>query len=987
MIRLLTLGSVDLRSSDGRVIRSVLAQPRRLALLTYLTLKEPGAFHQRNALLPVFWPESDESRARNALRNALHFLRAELGVGTIISRGDDELGVHPDALWCDAIAFESAVRQQRFDEAMQYWRGPLLDGFLPTGIHDFADWLDGKRRALDWLAADAARGLHEQAAAASDPAGAIAAARRWVEIAPHDEAAIRALTTRLASAGHVAQARDAFEGWTARFEREIGAPLQPGTTALATALASGTIVSGYTPVTPLGIQPPGSSLIEPRHESPGAASATDAKAADVARSRPRTRRFVLGIAAAMTVAAAIAGAAIWRGRSQADAPRFAALAVLPFSYSGAAQYDYLREALVDLLSTRMDGSSGLRTVDPRSVLAHAGRAAPRDVPVDPARAREIAGSFDAPYYVTGSVVEVNDRISLNAALYSTSSNGSALARVSLAGGVSELFQLADSITTVLARAAATARRVEAAVLRDSAAGTRSLDALRAFIDGEIAFNQARYGQAAAAYRRATEYDPGFARAYFRLSIADSWVGGLAPVRQPLEDAARHQERLSPDDRVLLQAWTDHIHARPRSADSLYTAYIANHPDNAEALFQLGEVRFHWGSGFGTPAADAASMFHRVLALLPDHAASLVHLIRLAGRTGDTAQVATLVKQLVALGPREEAHVEAQTIMAASGATPDTALLAAIFRGVSPTGMVELHNGLPTLAASVPDPGALIGLASRVTAALPADSTLRGNYTASGFLEAAAGRFDAAAAATRTFPPRFAVRGVEFRALFAALPFAGAAPSLVAAMRDSLRRLPTTRADRAREITPLTDGVVFAPRKALLDGLLSLRLGDRAALARVLEQLDGTDTTGLGRFAVEYARLLRARVLLDDGNARAALAALGEPAVEASRAYPELTSYGRALERLTRAEALARLGRDDEALRWLDGFPDNDGYDVIFVAPARLAAAEIESRRGNADKAMQYLRQAELAWRHGDAEPRAMLDRARAIIPAGGGSSP
>src|SRR5882724_12855125 len=131
MHRLLTFGAIDLRTDDGRVIAGVLSQPKRVALLSYLALREPAGFHQRNALLPLFWPESDEAHARNALRNALHFLRSELGTDVVISRGNDEVGINPDALWCDAVAFEKAVKQGRFGEALQYWRGPLLDGFLP----------------------------------------------------------------------------------------------------------------------------------------------------------------------------------------------------------------------------------------------------------------------------------------------------------------------------------------------------------------------------------------------------------------------------------------------------------------------------------------------------------------------------------------------------------------------------------------------------------------------------------------------------------------------------------------------------------------------------------------------------------------------------------------------------------------------------------------------------------------------------------------
>jgi DNA-binding SARP family transcriptional activator len=76
MIRLRILGSTELHDANGREIGSVLAQPKRLALLVYLAAS--GGFQRRDTLLGLFWPELDASRAREALNQALRFLRKEL---------------------------------------------------------------------------------------------------------------------------------------------------------------------------------------------------------------------------------------------------------------------------------------------------------------------------------------------------------------------------------------------------------------------------------------------------------------------------------------------------------------------------------------------------------------------------------------------------------------------------------------------------------------------------------------------------------------------------------------------------------------------------------------------------------------------------------------------------------------------------------------------------------------------------------------------
>ena len=89
MFRLRVLGQVDLRDPEGREVTAVLVQPKRLALLAYLVAFRPQRMHRRDALLPLFWPDIPESRARSSLRQALHQLRQALGPDVLITRGAD----------------------------------------------------------------------------------------------------------------------------------------------------------------------------------------------------------------------------------------------------------------------------------------------------------------------------------------------------------------------------------------------------------------------------------------------------------------------------------------------------------------------------------------------------------------------------------------------------------------------------------------------------------------------------------------------------------------------------------------------------------------------------------------------------------------------------------------------------------------------------------------------------------------------------------
>ena len=198
MIRLQTLGVLDLRDGKGEALEAVLRQPKRLALLAYLAVAVPHRFHRRDTLLALFWPEFDQEHARAALRRALHFLRsalgAEVGGGPRRRRGRRvgwrRSGATPPR-WSSCSPRATARR------ALALYRGPLLDGLYVAGASvEFQDWLDRERIRLRERAADAARALVTQAESDGRLDAAAGWARRVLELAPDDEAALRRLPPR-----------------------------------------------------------------------------------------------------------------------------------------------------------------------------------------------------------------------------------------------------------------------------------------------------------------------------------------------------------------------------------------------------------------------------------------------------------------------------------------------------------------------------------------------------------------------------------------------------------------------------------------------------------------------------------------------------------------------------------------------------------------------------------------------------------------------
>ena len=148
MLRLSLLGPVELTREDGTSVQSVLAQPKRVALLAYLALANPGGFCRRDTLLALFWPESDEAHARRALNQALYFLRRSLGDEVIVSRGDEEVGLNSASLTVDAIQLGVLLTQGRVEEAASLYRGELLEGFHADASVEFDHWAERQRHRL-----------------------------------------------------------------------------------------------------------------------------------------------------------------------------------------------------------------------------------------------------------------------------------------------------------------------------------------------------------------------------------------------------------------------------------------------------------------------------------------------------------------------------------------------------------------------------------------------------------------------------------------------------------------------------------------------------------------------------------------------------------------------------------------------------------------------------------------------------------------------
>ncbi|HET9276322.1 MAG TPA: BTAD domain-containing putative transcriptional regulator, partial [Gemmatimonadales bacterium] len=355
MIELVILGVTELRR-DGQPVPTVLAQPKRLALLAYLALAPDQSFRRRDTVAALLWPELDQEHARGSLRQALRFLRRELGDEVIRNRGEEEIGLDFSRFWCDAVACDRAGQDGDPDRAAELYRGDLLEGFfVGEAAPDFDRWIDEERLRLRARANGSWWARAEREWARGRSGDAVAAARRAVRLAPDDETGLCRLLRMLDESGDRAGAIAAYEEFARRLAAEYQAQPAAETQALIHAIRARTRPGPSA----------GADVTAPPPEAPPReASGGSLPAEATTRPPARTRRAVPVL---VTVIIVLLTGYLVASRRPAESHAPAGVAVLPVvDLTGDTAAGYLAEAMTDELITDLARIRRLTVINRRT---------------------------------------------------------------------------------------------------------------------------------------------------------------------------------------------------------------------------------------------------------------------------------------------------------------------------------------------------------------------------------------------------------------------------------------------------------------------------------------------------------------------------------------------------------------------------------------------------------------------------------------------
>ena len=541
--------------------------------------------------------------------------------------------------------------------------------------------------------------------------------------------------------------------------------------------------------------------------------------------------------------------------------------------------------------------------------------------------------------------------------------------------------LADSMTLAIVGALR-----PAVVLSDlgyRALSGHHVEAIRALLAGESAFQRGAWAAAQRHYSDALLIDSSFVLARWRLADIRRWTITATPADlRGLDSAAA--EQLGQVDRMLLEARL--LGHGPHQLEA-YAAVVRQHPRDAYALLVYGDELFHRGPLWGVPLDSARTVLRQAARIDTFLIPAFDHLVQADIQLGDSASARLMLDQLnrlSALPPEvdiylpalwEQAYLERFEPKAAAArrshvfpvANPQDrqAVALAVRRGLSlGLGFTEAALGEILAEAEESRPAERItGLVAQGLAAFALGQPGR-----------ALAFFDSAAAIGGE---EEAFQAAQWRVLPAALGLAGVLEAEQMAGRHALEVAASETADAESG---------RAVRALWSLGVSELREGDTVAARRRARRI--SDLAGTGDYA-GLARLLDAALEASAGEYDSALET-SAPLLRYDALGRLKQPFARSAAHLLRADWFERRGDLAAAAKelvWhenedLEGMPAGAAQaaevDWVFAAFARLRQARIALAMDDVEGACRHAGEVLRIWSRPEPPLETLVGEARQL---------
>jgi tetratricopeptide (TPR) repeat protein len=350
------------------------------------------------------------------------------------------------------------------------------------------------------------------------------------------------------------------------------------------------------------------------------------------RAAKEQRRLVRhGSVVALAGAAVVAmGLAAWRllpSREPAAGERIA-VAVADFQ-NGTSDPEL--NGLSGMLTTSLEQSRRL-TVLTRSRLVDLLRQMGREVPerIDEALARDVGRMAGVKALLLATVHRFDDLYAIEMRALDPASNEYLFTLKEEGKGKSSVPGMIDQLSRrTRERLRERPADLESARRQVAEVTTGNLAAYEHFFKARQALDLRQFERAREELQAALRIDPQFALAHYQTAVLDAWTvrpgfsdeASVRTAREHLDSAVKLADRLPDRERLALLAWKATWEKRLEEARKLRDRAAEAYPQDKEAVFWAGDIRFHVGD-----TVAAVPYFERALQLDPDYRLVQEHLV-------------------------------------------------------------------------------------------------------------------------------------------------------------------------------------------------------------------------------------------------------------------------------------------------------------------------------------------------------------------------
>ena len=670
-------------------------------------------------------------------------------------------------------------------------------------------------------------------------------------------------------------------------------------------------------------------------------------------------------------------------------PSAATIAVLPFAAEeGDSALARLGRDLAITVGAGLDGVGGLRVADRLGAVAETGDLGSLSLE----EAAAVARRLGARSVLRGRLSAAGRLARLELGLHEVANLELVGKGVTVLAHRDSIRALTDSAVWMLLRQVW--RRGEPPSPSLAAVTTRSLPALRAFLDGERELEAMRLEQAALAFRSAIAADSTFWLAHYRYALAQSWNESTVEP-EVLQVVRTHRADFPEREQLLMALLVDSMPLTERVGRA--RAVTQRFPEYWPGWLAYADILAHAGPFVGHDRTETVEALGRVVALNPRVVAAWEHLFKLSLGRGYAATpgVATRLTELGwADNERQMYRLWAGLDRSDGAITPEldplVDSLAELF-ALTPGEYHRRHGafGFPLLHYGFISAQLELNRRALRSGNVSVHPRRRAYVrTASAYAWTASGQWDSALATLQEVVAEYSgLLGPKGFSIVAGLENYG-----LAVLAAWLGAIPPERADPRRPaavtaVASLTEEEgksEWLARLAWLDGLLAFTRKDGKALQAARKDAGQSGYVHAQRVERSLGAFDRA-LSGDRAGAGRELATLEDHCLDHDDCDMFLFTPHIGVHRLAAAQWLAEVGDVEQArrlLRWQDIYTFGGWrwtLHEVVAAPTYLARGRLEEAAGDPERAREHYQQFLMRYRHPIPSQAHLVEEARQAL--------